>query len=147
MTTWLLVLALVGMTYAYWRSKRSLRQANNHLDLLAEGNALDAVIRYQRIMKSSAGGVGKRLSECREITESILRHSPELFTKEDGLLYWLEATDQFLSELYEVYREDPDPVQDHCAAARSTAVYQAAHDKTGLPLPPGRVFSTTSRRN
>lgn len=146
--TWLLLIALAGMTFAYWRSERSLRRANSRLDFMTEAGAHVAersteLAQYRRILMSSAGGVGKRISECREITEAIQRYAPELFTMEEGLIYWLEATDQFLCNLYEVYREEPDPVQDHCATARSAAIYQSVHEQTGLPLPPGRKVGAT----
>ncbi|MCP1515550.1 hypothetical protein [Pseudomonas rhodesiae] len=45
------------------------------------------------------GGVLYRIHECRETTEAILKHAPEVFRKEPGLVHWLSATDQFLTEL------------------------------------------------
>jgi len=94
-------------------------------------------------MGLSVGGVGKRISECREITEALSNHAPTVFKAEPVLIYWLEATDQFLVELYEINRERNGPVQDHCATARSALVYQAVHDSTGLPLPPGRIITNS----
>ena len=45
------------------------------------------------------GGVLYRIHECRETTEAILKHSPQVFRKETGLVHWLSAADQFLTEL------------------------------------------------
>ena len=50
-------------------------------------------------LESFNGGVLYRIHECRETTESILKHAPEVFRKEPGLVHWLSATDQFLTEL------------------------------------------------
>lgn len=52
-----------------------------------------------QLLERSQGGVHKRISEVREITEAIRLRHPELFKDEFGLTYWLSATDDFLCEL------------------------------------------------
>lgn len=45
------------------------------------------------------GGVLYRIHECRETTEAILKRAPHVFREETGLVHWLSAADQFLTEL------------------------------------------------
>lgn len=51
------------------------------------------------LLERSQGGVHKRISEIREITEIIRLRRPELFEEEFGLVHWLRSTDAFLCEL------------------------------------------------
>lgn len=140
MTTWLLLIACVGMTYAYWRANRAMLSAQYRLARALEESTAqaDAIGSYRQVLLKQAGGLGKRISECREITSELLHHNPELFSKEQGLVYWLDATDQFLCALHAVYcrHEGADPVMEHCASARSDTIYQRVYDATGLPPPP-----------
>ncbi|APC19471.1 hypothetical protein BLL42_27440 (plasmid) [Pseudomonas frederiksbergensis] len=45
------------------------------------------------------GGVHYRIHECRETTEAVLKRAPHVFREETGLVHWLSAADQFLTEL------------------------------------------------
>ncbi|VTU46119.1 hypothetical protein SRS16P2_00494 (plasmid) [Variovorax sp. SRS16] len=62
----------------------------------------EEILEYRRVLGVTLvtqGGVGKRIKECREITAAIHQSAPDLFVKEEGLIHWLSATDQFLTEL------------------------------------------------
>lgn len=77
----------------------------------------------------SNGGVGKRLAECREITEAIFTHSPALFEQEAGLIHWLQATDRYLVEL--VSKMPEDPTRAHIVNSRSAEIYERVHRAIG----------------
>jgi len=85
----------------------------------------------------TTGGIGKRIAECREIAETLQLHAPAVFKKEPGLIYWIEATDQFLVDLHAAAGNDPE--QGRVAKSRSGAIYHQVHAETGLPLPPGEL--------
>lgn len=144
-----LFVALLGMAYAYWLSSQSLHHAKKQLDLISGVNATSVAHYattlgyYRHILNSSGGGIGKRISECREIAETVIRHAPELFKTEPSLIYWLEATDQVLVALFEIDREWYDPHQERCAASKSALIYQDIHDKSGLPPPRGCVITSS----
>lgn len=80
---------------------------------------------YKTVMhlESFNGGVLYRVHECRETTEAILKHAPEVFRKEPGLVHWLSATDQFLTELDKIVLIDgplsTDPAKQPELQARS----------------------------
>jgi len=103
------------------------------LELAQENEALRSkLFAYQDTLICTTGGVGKRISECREITEALSKHAPDVFKAEPGLIYWLGATDQFLVELNDSLG---DPLQDRLAAIRSQAIYLAIHEHNDIPLP------------
>lgn len=148
----ILLLALLGMMYAFWLTGQSLRQAKKRLDSFAgidpftaahHADSANRLSEYRRILNSSGGGIGKRISECREIAEAVSKRAPELFKTEPGLIYWLEATDQVLLALFEIDREWYGPNQERCATSRSALIYQDIHDKSGSPLPHGRVITSS----
>lgn len=83
---------------------------------------------YQ-VLDRSNGGIGKRLAECREITEAIFTNSPALFEQEPGLIHWLQATDRFLVELESKMPEDP--TRAHIVNSRSAEIYERVHRAIG----------------
>lgn len=79
---------------------RELEHENNELRRFSSG--------VGRVLNASVGGISKRLSESTEIVETLDRLAPELFKKDDGLIYWLHANDQFLVQLAEAATEGID---------------------------------------
>lgn len=53
------------------------------------------------VMRSSMGGIDKRISENIQIADAIQSNAPELFKRCPGVAYWLHANDQFLRSLYD----------------------------------------------
>lgn len=136
MSTLLIVLlaaSTAGLGYACNRLLASRRSSYEYARLQGEElhackNELAAI---RAVLDGTTGGVGKRIIECRETVDAIFTHAPGAYTKAPSLIYWLEATDQFLVELQRVAHLDP--VQDRIASPRSPEVYERVHDVIGLP--------------
>lgn len=79
---------------------RELEHENDELRRFSSG--------VVRVLNASVGGISKRLSESTEIVETINHLAPELFRKDNGLIYWLHANDQFLVQLAESAAEGID---------------------------------------
>jgi hypothetical protein len=98
----LLSLLGLGLLFALRRTLRERQALAAHRDeLAAELDFIKKTIApmYSLISPNAEGGVLKRISEMREITEAIRKHQPELFQQEPGLIHWLSASDQFLCRL------------------------------------------------
>lgn len=52
----------------------------------------------------SAGGLHKRIAECREMAHHVLSHAPDLFHQDHGLIGRFESMDEFLCELLEAFQ-------------------------------------------
>ena len=74
------------------------RKSNDQLSFEAQ-HLRDHLYRIVMHVEHFNGGVLYRIHECRETTEAILKHSPHVFRNETGLVHWLSAADQFLTEL------------------------------------------------
>lgn len=85
----------------------------------------------------TTGGIGKRIAECREIAAALQQHAPEVFKNEPGLIYWIEATDQFLVELHAA--TGSNPAQERMANSRSGQVYNHVRTAAGLSFRPGSL--------
>ena len=92
----------------------------------------------QEMISSATGGVCKRIDETREITEAICRHHFDLFKKESGLVFWLQANDEFLCQMRDLLHrvsdgrlvsKDRKPVH----PARYDAIHKALDRETNLP--------------
>ena len=92
----------------------------------------------QETISSATGGVCKRIDETREITEAICRHHFDLFKKESGLVFWLQANDEFLCQMRDLLHrvsdgrlasKDSEPVY----PARYDAIHKALERETNLP--------------
>lgn len=75
----------------------ALAPPSNNVVMAAQGSLVD--LGLLQLLERSQGGVHKRISEVREVTEVIRLRHPELFNDEFGLTHWLSATDDFLCEL------------------------------------------------
>lgn len=130
-TTFALAAALGIVTLALvlvWRSKMTMarelarrdRDMAGLLQLMRDRDyQLIAHAKWREVLSEHAGGIGKRISECREIAKAIERHSPEMYQREHGLIFWLAAMDQFLVALLGGY----DPSEpDHSMHTRMAAV-------------------------
>lgn len=107
---------------------KALSQKDGEIDRLRRALSCHAaeVAAYRTVLASNAGGVGKRISECREIAEAIQRHSPDLYEREHGMVFWLSAMDEFLVALHSAY--DPggegDLGQARLATSRDADIYR-----------------------
>ena len=126
----LIALLLAGAAfYGGWRVTRRLRAnvlSNRSLTLqlkheLADAQAFRASL--EAVLKNNTGGVGKRISETRQIAEAVFAHNPAIFAAAPGLIHWLKATDEFLVELMRSSHTD-DEYQRHVAGSQSAAIYQ-----------------------
>ena len=92
-----------------------------------------------RVLNSNVGGISKRISESAEIAEAIQSQAPDLFTRCDGLAYWLHANDQFLVNLYASAAEGID--RDHRRRVHEmkksgrAEVFDRIYESAGLPAP------------
>lgn len=138
----ILAVLLIMAAFAFYRSHQSLiserRSNREYCEQLAQEIAITKA-RTNAIRKAleTTGGIGKRIAECREIAETLQLHAPAVFNKEPGLIYWIEATDQFLVELHAAAGSDQN--HERVAKSRSGAIYHQVHAETGLPLPPGEL--------
>lgn len=133
MTTFIisvLIITLAIVSYAYKKARYDARSNWNYaVEMSREKHEMrDMVIAYQKVLSGTTGGVGKRINECREITESVFKGAPTIFQDEPGLIYWLEATDQFLSELHQL---NDDSLQNHVANGRGREIYTTVHNFLG----------------
>ena len=119
-----LLFIIVGLSYGFWATLRIISdeskqviELQNKLSDISEQNDC-----YREVVAFRLGGVGKRIAECRDITESIFAKRPELFDEVPGLIYWLQATDSFLVHLHScgVVSE----TQDRIARSRSSDIYE-----------------------
>lgn len=142
-TTFALAAALGMVTLALvfvWRSKmamaRELARRDQDmaglLQLMRDRDYLLAThAKWREVLSEHAGGIGKRISECREIAKAIERHSPDMYQREHGLIFWLAAMDQFLVALLGGY----DPTErDHSmhtrmAEVNSSEIYKRIQEK------------------
>lgn len=134
----LLAMATFALYRSYQRRESERSSHREYCDQLAQ-EISHHTVRTNAIRKAleATGGIGKRIAECREIAETLQQHAPAVFKKEPGLIYWIEATDQFLVELHAAAGSDPE--HERVAKSRSGAIYHQVHAETGLPLPPGEL--------
>lgn len=142
-TTFALAAALGMVTLALvfvWRSKMTMarelarrdRDMAGLLQLMRERDyQLASHAKLREVLSDHAGGIGKRISECREIAKAIERHSPEMYQREHGLIYWLAAMDQFLVALLGGYDPtEPDhPMHTRMAAVNTSDIYSRVQAK------------------
>lgn len=101
----------------------------------AQQNALTSI---RKAVESTAGGIGKRVWENIEITESINSLSPELFKQCPSLIYDLHATDQFLNALCDAMANGLHPTQRELVERQKTeraALFIHLYDKFDLARP------------
>lgn len=138
LTTLAAVLLFGAVAYIAWRAMSGLLSRAQYAEesarqlarKLAEAKAqqqaqLDVIERH-------AGGIGKRISETREIAEAVFANNPAIFAAAPGLIYWLKASDDFLVELMRVSHSDTE-FQRHAAEARTAAIYQQVIEAIHLP--------------
>ena len=53
----------------------------------------------ESVMKFTGGGIFKRIDENRELLELLQRESPEFLQKHPWVNLWIEAQDEFFTEL------------------------------------------------
>ncbi|MYM92487.1 hypothetical protein [Duganella vulcania] len=108
-----------------------------------------------RVVNSSVGGIGKRLSESVEIATAIHTQAPQIFSQCEGLARWLRANDQFLVELYSAisYAVDPDVRERFEGEVKGgrEVIFEHVYDATKRVPPPmtslfGRSFACESDR-
>lgn len=118
---------------------RQQREAHLAAVEMARANAECWSLREQhltdlyKVLSFKTGGVGKRISECREITEALFTHVPDVFEQEKGLIYWLHATDQFFTALDATML--PNDVREHCANSYSAEIYSQVYRAIGKMEP------------
>lgn len=81
------------------------------------------------VLERSAGGVGKRIAECREIAEAMFTYAPAIYEQRHGLVHLLQATDQFLVELDQL--APPCPTRAKVANSYSSEIYKQIHRAVG----------------
>jgi hypothetical protein len=138
MTYWTGMIILgVGAMYAGWilkllwqvkPSEDSLRSRPSQQPALTRLAPIDDLSpKLISVLQFSHGGVHKRISEIREITQSIRMRHPDLFKHEAGLASWLSASDAFLCQLRDVtWPEGSSP--EHDELRRRFDSYQARPD-------------------
>lgn len=156
MTTWFLAIALAFMTVVCLVFGRTLYRVIQHTEDSRKyekqrQEEIDAEFsdtrRYvsgiTRTLNQYTGGISKRICESEQILKTLQRLDPDLFLKEDGLLYWLHANDQFLMQLASVAAEGIDRdhrrlIHEEIQFGRETTFLQA-YEKSGLPPPVNTV--------
>ena len=104
----------------------------------------ERLAQYERLLRSAAGGVGRRIEETRAAAHAIQKHGPELFSNVENLGRWLKGTDDFLLELLDVYAEadqDTNNSQSRLAVQRPASIYQSVFDGANI-VPAGAATST-----
>lgn len=112
----------------------------------AIGAQKNALARIREAVESTAGGIGKRVWENIEITESINSLSPELFKQCPSLIYDLHATDQFLNSLCDAMANGLHPTQKELVERQKTeraALFIYLYDKFDLAQPQARHDAPT----
>ena len=97
----LLLLMITVLSICMRRVYDKLVEEKMHSDLISLERQHLREHLYKTVMhlESFSGGVLYRIHECRQTTEAILKHAPEVFREEPSLVHWLSSTDQFLTEL------------------------------------------------
>jgi hypothetical protein len=99
--------ALVRTVHRLSRTNQALLDQN--LRTISEVEVLQHQRRkVMEIIKQSAGGVDKRISEHHEIVDAITERQPGLFEEEPGLKHWLSANSQFFHALKSAAERDHD---------------------------------------
>lgn len=102
------------------------------------GAQQNALTHIREAVESTAGGIGKRVWENIEITESINSRSPELFKQCPSLVYDLHATDQFLNALCDAMADGLDHTQRELVERQRTerkAIFNRIYDAFDLARP------------
>lgn len=110
------------------------------------GAQQNALTHIREAVESTAGGIGKRVWENIEITESINSRSPELFKQCPSLVYDLHATDQFLNALCDAMANGLHPTQKELVERQKTeraALFIHLYDKFDLAQPQARHDTPT----
>lgn len=128
----LLTLVLFVLLYVLNRVLRERQALAAHRDHLAA--ELDVIKMAVEPMcrhigpNGKGGGVFKRISEIREITETIRNYQPELFRQEPGLIHGLRATDEFLCSLLDAAM--PKGTNEWCDSQRER--WEASWEQNGI---------------
>lgn len=122
------------------REKSMEHEALRRKEWMEEKKEMDRYLSgVLRVLNSNVGGISKRISESAEIAEAIQSQAPDLFTRCDGLAYWLHANDQFLVSLYASAAEGID--RDHRRRVHEmketgrAEVFDRIYESAGLPAP------------
>ena len=97
---------------------------------------------YELVLRSTAGGIGKRVADTREIALAIQQHAPQLYKDVEGLAYSLSASDEFLVKLLSLYGEsdqDASQIQARLGMTYPQSTYTDIFDTAGLRAPGASV--------
>jgi len=110
--------------YAYLQERKAHRAASDWA--VANCEALACAKEYMHalhsVLERKTGGVGKRISECREIAETLFAVAPAVYEEEPSLIHCLQATDEFLVEVDRLL--PADDIRAHAANSRSPEIYK-----------------------
>lgn len=120
---------------AFYAAYRHQKKAHHAAREWANANGVALNLAKQQlgtihhVLERSAGGVGKRIAENREIAEALFTYAPAIYEERHGLVYLLQATDQFLVELFQL--TPPCPTRTKIASSYSSEIYNQIHRAVG----------------